>query len=297
MAARGLIDYSDSDEESSEQSAPVVGLREPSQLPISEELTGSASAVCEVAHASPRSRSRLGDSGDDSENLKLDASSQAEPASVAVTDRSHHIDTEVDGAAGPGRSVLGTKRRRLDALPPSADEDAPPAVVQRFQEYLRLSAAGHNFTSVLRRKKDFGNPCILDKVIQHYGIDHIGECRRGGWASVAARRAMCRTAGSALVGRGSRSRSVVILAEGVAAGAQSTTFASPLPSPRLQARHTHLLSWTLTATRLASTIGRWQRRSGERRRSEPRGRALLCAAPSRSRRRAPRRQGQLLEAP
>jgi hypothetical protein len=41
---------------------------------------------------------------------------------------------------------------------------------------------------VLRRKKDFGNPCILDKVIQHYGIDHIGGCSCLGWVSVAARR-------------------------------------------------------------------------------------------------------------
>lgn len=72
-------------------------------------------------------------------------------------------------------SLIGAKGSLLDALPPQSAADAPPAVLARFRQYLALSAAGHSFTGVLRRKREFGNPCVLDKVIAHFGIEQHGE--------------------------------------------------------------------------------------------------------------------------
>lgn len=91
------------------------------------------------------------------------------------------VDSSADGAAPnadePHFSAVlaAAPGRLLDALPPQSAADAPPAVLARFRQYLALSAAGHSFTGVLKRKREFGNPCVLDKVIAHFGIAQHGE--------------------------------------------------------------------------------------------------------------------------
>lgn len=90
-------------------------------------------------------------------------------------------DSSADGEAAPAHAphfsavLAAAPGRLLDALPPQSAADAPPAVLARFRQYLALSAAGHSFTGVLKRKREFGNPCVLDKVIAHFGIAQHGE--------------------------------------------------------------------------------------------------------------------------
>ncbi len=85
----------------------------------------------------------------------------------------------------------------LATLPPEVEAEADAEVLDRFAHYARLTAAGHNFTAVLRSKADFGNPYILDAVIAQFAIDQHAsnypphcacsrEGRPGGWR--AARR-------------------------------------------------------------------------------------------------------------
>lgn len=63
--------------------------------------------------------------------------------------------------------------RIIDAmLPPSPPaEDANPRVAARFREYRRLSQQGHNLTQILKAKKDFNNPCLLELTIERFGIE------------------------------------------------------------------------------------------------------------------------------
>jgi hypothetical protein len=45
--------------------------------------------------------------------------------------------------------------------------------VERMKHYLQLKSQGFNLTDSIRRKKDFGNPYILQKVIDYYHIDEV----------------------------------------------------------------------------------------------------------------------------
>jgi hypothetical protein len=71
---------------------------------------------------------------------------------------------------------------RLDRLgPPQAEGvEADAASVARIARYLALSRDGSNFTASLRGRKDFRNPCFLDKVVASSGIDPLGGSLGGG---------------------------------------------------------------------------------------------------------------------
>lgn len=62
-----------------------------------------------------------------------------------------------------------------DVLPPLAAA-APDSEAQlRITERLRLMrSSDYNFTGALRADKEFNNPYLLRKVVQHYGIDEQG---------------------------------------------------------------------------------------------------------------------------
>jgi hypothetical protein len=45
--------------------------------------------------------------------------------------------------------------------------------IDRIKHYLQLKNQGFNLTDSIRTKKDFGNPYILQKVIDYYHIDEV----------------------------------------------------------------------------------------------------------------------------
>jgi hypothetical protein len=88
-----------------------------------------------------------------------------------------HRATVSSGAAGGGAGPTLTAIGAEAALGPEDDTDdarVPADVMARFHSYYRLSLQGHNFTANLKGKKDFGNPYILDKAIDHLGIHQTG---------------------------------------------------------------------------------------------------------------------------
>jgi len=62
----------------------------------------------------------------------------------------------------------------LQELPKDPEEECTPELQQRIKEYLKLAREkGYNLTANLKRKKEFGNPQILQKVVDFFSIDDI----------------------------------------------------------------------------------------------------------------------------
>mmetsp|Transcript_9115 Transcript_9115/g.12079 ORF Transcript_9115/g.12079 Transcript_9115/m.12079 type:complete len:444 (-) Transcript_9115:175-1506(-) len=62
----------------------------------------------------------------------------------------------------------------LQELPKEPEEECKPELQQRITEYLNLAREkGYNLTENLKKKKEFGNPQILQKVVDFFGIDDI----------------------------------------------------------------------------------------------------------------------------
>lgn len=84
------------------------------------------------------------------------------------------------GDAAPQPTPPPARHRRLERmLPPEPDGDAPPHIVARFTSFLRETIKGHNFTAILKSKRDFNNPYYLEEVARAFGIDDISEQRAG----------------------------------------------------------------------------------------------------------------------
>ncbi|CAM9972175.1 unnamed protein product, partial [Heterosigma akashiwo] len=63
---------------------------------------------------------------------------------------------------------------RLKQLPEEPTEECKPELQQRVTEYLTLAREkGYDLTDNLKKKKEFGNPQILQKVVDFFGIDDI----------------------------------------------------------------------------------------------------------------------------
>lgn len=69
---------------------------------------------------------------------------------------------------------------RLDAaLPPAVTEGVPEAVQEQIRRLIDAREDGHDFLAELRSQKEFNNPYILSKVIEHFGLareDQIASC-------------------------------------------------------------------------------------------------------------------------
>jgi hypothetical protein len=66
----------------------------------------------------------------------------------------------------------------LDRLPAEiiAPEDPSSQLFARLSQYVELSRSGHDFTSVLRRRAEWGNPSLLTTIIDELDIDQYGAC-------------------------------------------------------------------------------------------------------------------------
>lgn len=85
-------------------------------------------------------------------------------------------DDDEGGGGGRGEEPLDTTY--FDQLPPEPEEECPPELQQRVIDFLSAYAeAGSGsggrtgFTENLKQKKDFGNPELLQRVIEVFGID------------------------------------------------------------------------------------------------------------------------------
>jgi hypothetical protein len=66
----------------------------------------------------------------------------------------------------------------LDRLPAEiiAPQDPSSQLFARLSQYVELSRSGHDFTSVLRRRAEWGNPSLLTTIIDELDIDQYGTC-------------------------------------------------------------------------------------------------------------------------
>jgi len=173
-ASLGLVAYDD--EESSSPPAPVSARR----LAVDEVHTRDGGASNGLTVSKTSSASSLPSSAG--------VHFSRRPAVPASASRCTDADDPMRGTAEStttaegvkstaGELTAATRHSRLDALGVEQVDDAgvEPAVAERFARYLAVSRDGSNFTASLRSRKDFRNPCILDKVIARFGIDPLGE--------------------------------------------------------------------------------------------------------------------------
>lgn len=86
-----------------------------------------------------------------------------------------------DGNSSVSSVVKKHPRLESGRLPPEVEEDAPPHIVARFTSFLRETLKGHNFTALLKTKRDFNNPYYLETVAEAFGIDDISESMQSPW--------------------------------------------------------------------------------------------------------------------
>lgn len=142
-----VVDYSDSDEEDTNTTK-------------NDTLETIASTVSTVTKQESVKTSDLQSQSLSNVNGTISTASESISLSNNIVSESVHkgmIDAE--------------KFPLLSNFAPIPTTPASQNVETRFATYLQLSHQGHDFTSTLRRKKDFGNPNLLEKVIERFEID------------------------------------------------------------------------------------------------------------------------------
>ena len=90
-----------------------------------------------------------------------------ERAAAAAAYASGRLAPRVVGLAPAGASAL-------PPLPPLPTEPGDPGVQAKVARYLELQARGRSVNDELRRSKGYRNPCFLQKIAEHFGIDERG---------------------------------------------------------------------------------------------------------------------------
>jgi hypothetical protein len=132
----GLVDYSSDDNENENEN---------------EDNRKSMSGEGKMSSSIPQSNS----SNDKCSHLHVQHVTTNHKDQVHVETSGHGFDNS------NGIGILDTKRI------------ANQQTVERMKHYLQLKSQGFNLTDSIRTKKDFGNPYILQKVIDYYHIDEV----------------------------------------------------------------------------------------------------------------------------
>lgn len=108
-------------------------------------------------------------SSDNEDNDVPLSSSHSNCTSISLISQSVDISPSKHNGKGDIRSD------HIHKFIPSNDPNNPPnqQTVERIKHYLNLKSQGFNLTDSIRSKKDFGNPYILKKVIDHYHIEEV----------------------------------------------------------------------------------------------------------------------------
>lgn len=62
----------------------------------------------------------------------------------------------------------------LSNIPPSPKGECDPNLQAKIALFIQKHRDGLNLNEDLKRQKQFGNPEILDKIVQHFEIDELG---------------------------------------------------------------------------------------------------------------------------
>lgn len=62
----------------------------------------------------------------------------------------------------------------LNNIPPSPEGECDPNLQAKIALFIQKHRDGLNLNEDLKRQKQFGNPEILDKIVQHFEIDELG---------------------------------------------------------------------------------------------------------------------------
>jgi hypothetical protein len=132
------LDYSSSDDsEDDQQSPPAV------DVDIDKNTATTASAA--IIYSDRTDPSALANSS---------------PASPNLSDRAAELPIQPTSISNSTTTVS------------YSSAEVNPVTIQRYKQYLALP--NFDLTESIRSKKDFGNPHILDVVVEHFKIDEVG---------------------------------------------------------------------------------------------------------------------------
>jgi HCNGP-like protein len=122
------------------------------------------------------------DSDDDAVEA-IDSFKELEEASTIVTDRGDiaasvvHVSTTVATKYIRPAEVETERERRIARYFPNTMEELRPRldIIQKVADYIQLQHLnGFNLAENIEHNKNFGNPNIFFKVVEHFGIDETG---------------------------------------------------------------------------------------------------------------------------
>lgn len=104
----------------------------------------------------------------DPEDAEIQPAENTEPGcetTINIEDSSETVATE----------KIEKKMNVLDELPPKSEKQPDPEVLEKIHQYLEAKKLhGFDLAQNIKTHKDFGNPYILTKIVEHFQIDEIG---------------------------------------------------------------------------------------------------------------------------